>query len=109
MRNKLERIDELIDAGFHVDEIGSDDDHLRVELTRGPTKITIRADRDEIAGHWPQLFARGRDVATIEPDLARSRTGERVPSDGLVRVQPYGLADVVTFFKMDRLARKRER
>lgn len=88
MRTKLDEIESLLESGFEIESVSSDET-LDVELTSGETRITIRFDRDEVAEIWPRLFGDG----AVPP---RRRVAVGVP-------RPYGLDDVIGFWEHHRL------
>lgn len=92
MQPKLDKMQTLLDSGFEIDEITSDDT-LDIALASGETRITIRFDRDEVAELWPRLFG---DEVPVRPRRVLAATPQPTP---------YGLADVVHLWKRDEHAR----
>lgn len=103
MRDKLERMDQLLEAGFHLETITSDDHELRIELRQGPTRLTFRIDREEVRAHWPDLFP-GDDEAVHAAPATGPMTRTVAAHPGL-SVEPYGAAEVREFLRRDDLDR----
>lgn len=87
MRGKLAKVDELLESGFYIDEITSDDT-LNIHLSCDETHVTIRFDKEEVAEMWPELFP-------SKPESPARRLVD-VPEPS-----PYGAATVAAFLTRD--------
>lgn len=123
MQDKLDRIDALLQAGFDLHAVESDQGTLDVRLRQGPVGVTVRFDRDEVRRLWPRLFPpTGPDApapvhplfdrpdaaapdaladraapvaaALVHPALAGTAASPLVP-------RPYGLDEVAEFLRRD--------
>lgn len=102
MRRKLQRINALMQTGFSIDTIESDDT-LDVTLVRGPTRIKIRFDRTDVEELWPLLFDSDDDIVDVAPAIQGAGTLTHVGPLSTPRPKPYGYEDVREFLRRDQV------